>query len=260
MVTRSSAALTAALKNLPPFPPVACKVMNMLSREHVSFREAADVMKTDPALCAEVLRLTNSAAMGKRYRVSSILEALAIIGTERLAGLLLTLSFSKLLKRCGCTTVLRRSWQHSLASALAAREFAPSFDCDIEQAYLAGLFHDLGRFALLVLEPNLYDRWLAQEQDLRELETAHFGVDHCRAGVLLIHQWKLPAVFANVALNHHEPKLDADKLTQVVHASCSVANRLGFSLRPPQIPPDLSEPLGFSIAETINLLECEYGI
>ncbi len=233
--------------------------MSLLSRNDVSFREIAEIMKTDAALSAEVLCLANSAVGGSRYPVNSILEALAIVGTQRLAGLLMTLSLSKVLKRCGSSTTLRRSWRHSLACALAARELAPTFDCELEQAYLAGLFHDLGRLALLVLEPELYDRLIDQPNDLRELEKESFGLDHCRAGALLIEHWKLPTIFATVALNHHEPKLDADKLTRVVHGACTVASQLGFSVRPTNGAPDLTDKLAFTIAETINILECEYG-
>ena len=260
MLTKGNAALVAAgIKHLPPFPPVANKVMGLLARNNVSFRDVADAMRTDAALSAEVLRLANSAFIGSRNQVKSILEALALVGTERLVGLLMTLTLSKLARRCGSSGAVRRCWSHSLACALAAREFAPSFDCEIESAYLAGLFHDLGRLALLVLQPDLYEGLIEQEGDLRGLEIEHFGVDHCQTGALLVKEWKLPEIYAEVAFHHHEPGLDASKLTRVVHGACVVANQLGFSIRPLLGQPDLTDKLSFSIAESINLLECEYG-
>jgi putative nucleotidyltransferase with HDIG domain len=252
--------IATALKNLPPFPPVACKVMNLLGRPDISFREVGDTLKTDAALTAEVLRLANSALAGPKYRVTSVMQALAMVGSDRLAGLLLTLSLSKILKRAGHTQAIRNCWRHSLASALAAREFASSFGSEPEEAYQAGLFHDLGCLAFLVLEPRLFEELIREPGDLLELERTCFGVDHCEAGALLIEQWKLPQVFADVARNHHDPQLDANNLTMVVHAACVFADQLGFSLRPPQEGANISEELGFSIAATINSLECEYDL
>jgi putative nucleotidyltransferase with HDIG domain len=256
----SAAGVFTALENLPPFPPVACKALTLLRRENVPFGEVGDVLKTDAALSAEVLRLANSASGGARYRVNSILQALALVGVQRVASLLVTLSLSKMIRRAGAAKTIRNSWRHSLATALAAKEFASSFGSEPEEAYLAGLFHDLGRLALLVLEPGLYDQIISQDGDVRELEWAHFGMDHCEAGAWLIEKWKLPRIFANVARYHHDPKLDANNLTMVVQASCIFADEIGFSLRPPPAGPDVSEKLGFFIAATINSLECEYDI
>ena len=260
MTNSNATPVLAWLKNLPSFPPVANKVMILLARKQISFREVAEVMKTDAGMSAEVLRLANSAAAGARYRVNSILEALALVGTQRLVGLLMTLSLSKMLRRSGSSAMMRRSWRHSLASALAAREFASAFDCDAEEAYMAGLFHDIGRLALLVMQPESYERLVAEEGDLRSLETAYFGLDHCEAGALVVEQWKLPSAYAEVARHHHEPGLEGDKLIRVVNAACVVANQLGFSVRPTLEAPDMNDKLGFSIAETINLLECEHWI
>ncbi len=257
---KTAVAVTSALDNLPPFPPVACKLMNLLRRQNVSFAEVAGVLKTDAAISAEVLRLANSALGGVRYRVNSILQALAVVGVERLGGLLLTLSLSKILARAGATQTIRNSWRHGLAAALAAREFGASFGTEPEEAYQAGLFHEVGRLALLTVAPRLYDELIGQEGDLTALEREHFGVDHCEAGALLIEQWRLPQIFADVARHYHDPKLDSSNLTMVVHAACVFANELGFSLRPPRGGANVSEKLGFFIAATINSLECEYDI
>jgi HD-like signal output (HDOD) protein len=234
--------------------------MNLLRRQNVSFSEVGDVLKTDAAISLEVLRLANSALGGVRYRVNSILQALAIVGVDRLGGLLLTLSLSKILARAGATQTIRNSWRHSLSTALAAREFASSFGSEPEEAYQAGLFHEVGRLALLVVEPRLYDDLISRGGDLRSLERTHFGIDHCEAGALLIEHWRLPQIFADVARHHGDPGLDATNLMMVVHAACGFSNEIGFSLRPPVGGPNVSEKLGFFIAATINSLECEYDI
>jgi HD-like signal output (HDOD) protein len=223
MDTSERAALV--FRNLPPFPPVAGKVITLLGTESVSFKEVADTLRTDAALSAEVLRLTNSALVGARYAVTTIPQALPLLGTTRLTGLLLTLSVSKFLN---CTTAkdsIRRSWHHNLACALAARDFAQFFASDSDEAYNAGLFHEIGRLALLVVQPILYDQMIASGGDLLELERKHFGLDHCEAGAWVIEQWGLPKTLIDVALHHKAPQPEGSELTMLVHAACVVGNR-----------------------------------
>jgi HD-like signal output (HDOD) protein len=261
MDTSERAALT--LKNLPPFPPVAGKVITLLGSESFSFKEVADTLKTDAALSGEVLRLANSALVGARHAASTIPQALPLLGTERLTGLLLTLGVSELLKRAGPSDSIRRSWHHNLASALAAKELAQFFKSDPDEAYNAGLFHDVGRLALLVAQPDFYYELIASGGDLLDLERTHFGVDHCQAGAWVIEHWSLPTSFVDVALHHHAPQPESSELTILVHAACVIADRLGFSLipaEPGEIGVDPNDELGLSIIQTIHSLECEYGI
>lgn len=252
-----------ALKNLPPFPPVAAKVMALLQEESVSFRVVADTLNTDVALSTEVLRLANSSLLGPRYEVRNIPHAVSVLGMRRLTGLVLTLGMSKFLKRSGFKAILQRCWRHNLACALAAKEFAQAFGSDEDDAYNAGLFHDVGRLAFLVLEPELYTGPANTEDDLQELERGRFGVDHCEAGAWLLEQWKLPQTFVDVARYHHAPRAEGGELTMLVNAACVIANRLGFyvvQLESEESELDLSDQLGADIAKTIQSLESEYGI
>lgn len=191
----SSTQAAIALKNLAPFPPAASKAVALLSDDSVSFREVADTLSTDAALSAEVLRLANSPLFGPRYGVNNVLHALAVLGARRVTSLVLTLGMSKFLKRPGLKDAMRRPWRHNLACALAAREFAHSFGRDANEAYNAGLFHDIGRLAFLSVDPLFYRAFSGSNETLREAESAHFGVDHCDAGAWVIEQWKLPRAF-----------------------------------------------------------------
>jgi HD-like signal output (HDOD) protein len=255
------AALT--LKSLPPFPPVAAKVIALLARESVSLKDVAETLQTDAGLSGEVLRLANSALLGGRYSVTSIPQALPVLGTSRLTGLVLTLSVSKFLKRTKSRDSIRRCWHHNLACALAAKDFAQLFAREPDEAYNAALFHDIGRLALLVAQPALYDQMIASGGDLLALERTHFGLDHCAAGAWVIEHWNLPKAFVDVALHHHAPRPESSELTLLVHAACVVADRLGFSVIPAKsddIDVDPNDELGISITKVIHSLEHEYGI
>lgn len=255
--------VAAALEHLPPFPPVAARAIELLSSESVVFKEVADTLKTDAALSAEVLRMANSSLLGARSRLTTIPHALSYLGAKRVTGLLFTLSMSKFLTRCGRKESIRRSWHHSLACAIAAKKFAQSFGRNADEGYNAGLFHDIGRLALLALHPALYDQLISNDASLQEIERAHFGVDHCETGAWVIEHWKLPTAFIDVALNHHAPRPEGGELTMLVHAACVVADGLGFAItraRPGQTETDPSDALGLLITETIRAWESEFGI
>lgn len=87
-----------------------------------------------------MLRLANSALFNARSEISSVLQASSFLGIGRLTGLMLMLSMSRVLKRAKSSPILRRSWHHNLASALAAKEFAHSFGLDSNEAYNAGQY------------------------------------------------------------------------------------------------------------------------
>lgn len=262
MVTKllGSTALSA-LRNLPPFPPVAVRLMSLLGQDRTSFAEAAQLLSTDAGLSAEVLRLANS-PLGARYGASSVLQALSILGLARVSGLVLTLSVARFLGKASRSPLMLRCWRHNLACALAAREFADIFDVDPEQAYTAGLLHDLGRLALLTIDARRYELIAAKECDTREEEESAFGLDHCAAGAWVISQWRLPPIYAEVAAGHHEMLAGDQPIRNLVHVACSVAKQLGFSVTGAAAAeePLVSDHLGYAIAATINALECEYGL
>jgi len=193
--------------------------------------------------------------------VTGVLQGLALLGAARVSNLIMTLTLSKMLARAGRSDAMRRLWRHNLACALAAQEMVEGDERD--EAYYAGLFHDIGRLALFVQEPALYDRALRENRDVDEMEFTVFGVQHPEVGALVIEKWKLPRAFLQVVLDHRSPKAGATKLTLLVHDACEVADRLGFSFLPltgtdTELGP--ANELGYSIALVINSLECEYGI
>ena len=260
--TDTSVRAERALKKLPPFPVVASKVSELLTTEPASFQTVADMLETDAALSAEVLQLANSPLTGVRYTVSSTLQALALLGSRRVATLIMTLSLSKLLKRAGKSGAMRRLWRHNLACALAARHLAEACRRDSSQAYYAGLFHDIGRLALLAQDPGAYDQALKSGADIDEMERCHFGVGRREASAWVIEKWKLPKEFVEVVLDHPNPKPDATELTVLVHEACHIADGLGYSLIPVSGTTELgpADDLGYSIALAVNSLESDFGM
>lgn len=235
--------------------------MQLLSKEGTSFVEVARVLNTDAALSAEVLRLANS-PLGGRYRSNTVMQALSLLGTTRVSGLVLTLTMSKFLKRAAGSDVVRRCWRHNLACGIAAKDFSFSFDVDADEAYTAALMHDVGRLGLAANAPEVYEKVLLAP-DVRLAEREQFGLDHCEAGEWIARAWYLPEFVVDATLRHHDPVGQQGSLVTIVQLACSTAAFLGYGVTgevPQGDEPVVTEELEEKIAMTINAVECEYGL
>ena len=263
------------LRKLPPFPPIATRLLRLLSDDDVSFVEVARLLRSDPALSAELLRLASSPLLGVR-RIDSMMQALSFLGLERLNSLVLALSLCKFVAPASRCAALRFCWRHNLACAVLCERLARAYGKSPDAAYTAGLLHDVGRLALLVTQPVRYNDLLlktdARPEQLCALERDLFGVDHCEAGGLLIEQWGLPPEFREIALHHHVPNGPLYSMTGLVHVGCAMADMLGFQVAGSGATWDLSpleqwlppggeigwdpQELTCLVAERINALEC----
>lgn len=269
------------VKNLHPLPVIAVRLMRLVSTDEVVFRRAADLIRCDVAFSAEVLRVANSPLLGCRQEIRSILHAMAILGLDRIKGLVMTVALRNFLTNALTNPVLVRCWRHSLATALICEELAVASWLDRDKYYTAGLLHDLGRLALLATYPDDYARLLEDADaaesgdiDIIESERERFDADHGEVGAWLAEDWGFPAEYAQIAAHHHDtPALGRFDVVAGVHLGCVLADMLGFQVAgpvpllsleelKPQFPGccwDRVKPeheLLLTIAGKINALEC----
>jgi len=222
-----------SLLSLPPFPPIPMRVLQLLSASDVSIKELSDEIRADPAFSTEMLTLANSALFGFRSEIKTLVQAVALLGTERVKALALTLGMKSYLMQSFKIPRLRACWRHSLACALLAEELAGASRVGRDFGYVAGLMHDIGRLALAMLRPQQYAELLATAEevviDVLEEEQKLFEMDHCEAGGRLAVAWKLPKEFALVTSRHHEEPSGAFDIVALVHYSCLMADALGFA-------------------------------
>src|SRR5258708_33359728 len=174
-------------QGLPTLPNYVLDLNALLSAATVDLKKVANIIRTDPSLSAQVLRLCTSALSGLRRRVISIEQAAVLLGTERLRTLVLTCSVMQFAGKRLPQEQLLPFWQHSFLAALLSERIARQVDYfEKEQAYLAGLLHDICQLPLwiLVLEEESRNRPLPPEnwQDNCALEREYFGMDHCKVG------------------------------------------------------------------------------
>jgi HD-like signal output (HDOD) protein len=223
-----------ALKNLPPFRPVAMKLVRLTENENVPLAQVQQVLRTDVAFTAEVLRLANSALIGSRMPINSVAHALALLGLERLKAMSMTVALRDFVSSAKTDSLMLHCWKYNLATALICEWLADFLPLEPEHCYTAGLIHDIGRLALLRGFPDEYEQAIAsipdRDFDLLESEKAMFDIDHCQAGRWLLDQWDFSADLKDVVSFHHLiPDSKTPALVAVVYIGWQIADMLGYS-------------------------------
>jgi len=223
----------SGVKFLRPFPLVARRLLELIDHESVHLREVSRLLATDAAFSSQVLRVANSALLGSRYEVTSIQRALSALGVNRVRALVVTVALKNYIGHHGDNVFLRRCWRHNLGTALWCDLLANC--CNVEKAmgYTAGLLHDIGRIALLMLFPHDYALFVSHSMrggpsDL-EAERQLCDVDHCQIGHHLSESWNFPLALSDVIAHHHDaagPGTPA--LRRLVRSACVAANMSGF--------------------------------
>ena len=207
---RKTRLMNVLSKGLPTLPNYVLDLNVLLGQATVDLKKVGNVIRTDPSLTSQVLRLCNSALFGLRHRVLSIEQAAILLGTERLRTLVLTCSVMQFAGSQLPKAKLDAFWHHSFLCALLSERLATQLQyCEKEQAYLGGLLHDIGQLPMwiLVLSEESARRALPPPNwsDNVPLERDYFAMDHCKVGRWMGVSWKFMPSFIDVFEFHHAP-------------------------------------------------------
>ena len=193
---------------LPTPSGTALEVMRLCHSDNSSLQEIADVIQTDPALAAELLKYANSVVMATGIQVASVQKATVKLGMNTVVTLALGFSLLAGNTSGSCEAFdYPRFWSTSLAEAVAARELARvGKDFDPEELFVSGLLCHMGNLTLASLFPKEYGKLLADQpanSPARQAEGEAFGIDSAELTAELFLQWGLPAPYA-LAAGFHE--------------------------------------------------------
>ena len=226
--------MAAVMDCVPAFPGVAVQTLDMIEQDNFSGEQIEELLRLDPGLSAEILKLANSAFYGYRAEIDSISRATVVLGSEALKRLALSVSLAGYVREFRANAELQACWQHCVACALISEELAGMLSQPKSRAYTAGLLHDVGRLALLAGYPNRWRDMLAVckrlEIDELEAERQLFGIDHCSAGEQLARQWNLPDELVSAITGHHSAEINDAGLLSIVAAGDILADVLGYDV------------------------------
>lgn len=198
------------IARLPKLPQVLLKLMEYCQSDDVSISDLAELIAQDPGLASKVSGIANSSAYHRGGSKKVGLESsLIALGMEMIRVLVISESVFQTLNGFATngSIDMRGYWKHSLTSAAIAREIAKKMDYpQVDEAYLAGLLHDVGRLALLAVAPNEYAPYFYAQDDenLCVAEQRLFRITHPEASAWLIERWNLDSFLADSVLYHHE--------------------------------------------------------
>lgn len=219
-----------------PMPPRAVRELLRISQEpDVDMQRIVDTITSDEALTARVIRMVNSALFGLQRRVTSVQQAAVLLGKEALNQVAVGVAALHLETDGTSDLPLERQafWQHSMSTAFLARRLSErSAQVTPEEAFTAGLLHDIGKLVLMGHLGPEYGRILQEAADakrpLHEVEREVLGVDHEDLGQGLCERWKLPPSLQEANALHAAQESESGPLQRIIQAANAVAKVAGI--------------------------------
>lgn len=238
--------------DLPSLPAVVSELLASIDQEDLDAHALAARITLDQALTAKTLRLANSSFYGMPSKVTTIQQAISVLGFH---------SIRTLVTACAVTGSFQPTpasgldfnvfWRHAIASAVCARVLAPHCRISPDTAFTAGLLHDLGTLVLATRYPAQYQQAVAYQRQHDCLDAtaqqAVFGLDHAAVGAALAAHWKFPPAIQAAVAQHHQAPPPAPPgtpmpLATLVHLANALAHALDLAEQEDDQAPPLSLP------------------
>lgn len=229
---------------LPSEVGLMVELIDLCNNDEATFETFSTAIRKDTSLTSKVLRIANSPAYRQWNKISDLRRMLIILGLKNVKKIIITSAvqqfFSKLNKNFNKSVQL--TWLRSLVCAHLAESIAKSINHPKpEEAYLAGLLHQLGILLLLANYQENYQSILDQYYecaDFRELERENYGLDHCELGAALIESWELDSLISDAVLFQYAPineLASSPTLLKIVAAASPLSSKIGFEVDPTQL-------------------------
>lgn len=243
--------LIMTIRDLPAMPHVAAKVLELSSDPDTSADRLQQVISDDQAMTARILKIANSAMYACSRRIKTLSEAIVMLGFNSIRSLVVTSAARNLYSTGNARMGLKERllWEHSIGAAFACRLFAERKSPALrEEAFLAGLMHDIGKLVLNLQVPERFEEVVQivynENREFHETEQELMGFDHARVGALLVNKWKLsPLLEEVIGLHHDDTAITADR-PLLLHLD--LANRLCQKLG-----------IGFQETPDLDLCSCD---
>jgi putative nucleotidyltransferase with HDIG domain len=199
--------IVSEINELPQFPDNIVFLQKLINDPDSEISDIARQISTDPSLTADLLKLVNSAQFMLPKRVDNIVEAVKLVGLRGLKTLLYSYGTQKILSQDQ-----KWLWDHSYRTAFYAYSLARSFKKKkelLDDAYVGGILHDMGKIIFAHVHPHLLDRisnFCAEREINRDLfEDLSAGLNHAEIGGRIAEKWNFPSSLVEAIRYHHEP-------------------------------------------------------
>ena len=230
--------------DLKVLPFVARKLLETISNDKVSISDLNDMIEKDQTITARVLKISNSALYGLRHEVTSLQQAIMILGFKTIRSLVLSISTKSLYKQFGITEQMM--WDHSIGAAIAAKVISADLGRELgDIAFTGGLMHDLGKVIMNNETPeafaevmmNMYNEGISSIIAEEEI----YGYNHSEIGSKVIAKWGLSVALVEILAKHHLNNCSLDDIKDpvvakglsCVHLADNICRALGIGYKEP---------------------------
>jgi HD-like signal output (HDOD) protein len=228
-----------SVKNLPSLPTAVTQLSTLINNPNATVNDFERVIQPDPGLTTNLLRLANSAYFGFPRKITSVRQAVTLIGTKKLFEVAMSGAFTQVIpdRLPGYEIDSHDFWMHSIATAILSERLSIKLNLRVQDfVFTAGLLHDIGKLILSQVwhqaskEPTDSAEWAVHGEDA---EKARFGFDHAEVGGMITKFWHLPEGIELAVRYHHEPSSvnqpAYQAMVDLVHTGTYIADLLGFA-------------------------------
>lgn len=213
--------IVSEINVLPQFPEHISSLQKLLSNPDTEYSQIAKIVRTDPALTGDLLKLVNSAQYMLRNKIQDITEALKMVGFRGMRNLLYSYGSQKILdSKYG---EMKKLWDHSYRAAFYGYHIAKlyNFRKIVDDVYVSCLLHDLGQVVVEFIHPDLLegirnftvDRGITAEI----FEKFTIGLHHAEIGGRIAEHWNFPDQLISAIRFHHEPEKVLEETKELVY-------------------------------------------
>ncbi|WAR46362.1 HDOD domain-containing protein [Methylomonas rapida] len=229
------------IQKLPSLPGIVMEILESINNDDADIAQLSMKIANDQAIVARILRVANSPFYGLSGKIDSISRAISILGFNSLRGLVMAASIINVLPHQEKSLDWTTFWRHSIATAVCAKVLAKHAGLNPETAFTAGLLHDIGKLAIGVYFPRLFQLDDTCTMASLQREQAALGFDHATLGGEVAKRWHFPvAIQQAIGLHHtHAGVIQERTLADVVY----IANLFAHALDAGHIKQDKAETL-----------------
>lgn len=261
--------IVAWVSDLPPMPQVASRAMQMVENPDTTAKELTDLLANDTALAARVLKIANSAMFSRQREITTLNQAIMMIGFKALKGIIVAATLRQLNKSFG--NLQKLIWENSMCTAMAATSLAKRLKKRYtEEIFLLGLLHSLGQIVLILQTSKEYQTVIKliedQKIDYVSAEQQVLGFAHPLIGALVAKKWNFSAETCQAILHYRDPiespkpESELEEKTALVQLADIISHSAGIG-NPPGYPDEsakvaaLAAYVGFPADQVPGLLE-----
>jgi putative nucleotidyltransferase with HDIG domain len=230
--------IASAIKSFPGMPGTAVKLLGLIDDPAMRVSQIEEILRHDPGLTANVLRLANSAYFGIPSKVGSIRQAVILLGLKRLIQMVIAACVSAIMDKSvpGYDLPPGELWRHSIAASVAAEGLVKVLKVEAaEEIFTAALLHDVGK---LVLGDFVKDEFkqietaVSQGISFEMAEKIVLGTNHAEVGARILTKWLLPSEIVNAVQFHHAPEASEQlsSMLDIVHAANFISMMIGIGI------------------------------